>query len=135
MGGCIFSGKPPHLQLLTPSDICVSIRCAVKHDDAPHGWLGASPDGLIQGLATHTLTNTGGRGSSSGGGGTSTPVFPPETAAAAAVAGWGGGAARGAGVVGGEGAGVLEVKCPFNKGRPELAVPPQHAIWYYMPQV
>jgi uracil-DNA glycosylase len=31
--------------------------------------------------------------------------------------------------------GVLEIKCPFNKGHPELAVPPPHAIWYYMPQV
>jgi putative phage-type endonuclease len=33
------------------------------------------------------------------------------------------------------GPGVLEIKCPFNKGHPELAVPPPHAIWYYMPQV
>lgn len=31
--------------------------------------------------------------------------------------------------------GVLEIKCPYNKGHPELAVPPPHAIWYYMPQV
>ena len=31
--------------------------------------------------------------------------------------------------------GILEIKCPFNKGAPELAEPPQRAIWYYMPQI
>lgn len=31
--------------------------------------------------------------------------------------------------------GLVEIKCPFNRGRPDLAVPPEHAIWYYMPQV
>lgn len=70
----------------------------VKHDDAPHGWLGASPDGLIAGL---TIADAPPAGS---------PMH-------------------------GAGAGVLEIKCPFNKGRPEEAVPPAHAIWYYMPQV
>jgi uracil-DNA glycosylase len=71
----------------------------VKRDDAPHGWLGASPDGLIGGLS----------------------IADPG--------------APGAGPVQGAGAGVLEIKCPYNKGRPELAVPPRQAIWYYMPQV
>ena len=31
--------------------------------------------------------------------------------------------------------GLLEVKCPFNKGRPEGARPWQEPPWYYMPQV
>jgi putative phage-type endonuclease len=78
----------------------------VKHDDPPHGWLGASPDGLVQGLEiSNTLilpttnNNTNGRSSL------------------------------------GQGPGILEIKCPYNKGHPELAVPPQRAIWYYMPQL
>ena len=33
------------------------------------------------------------------------------------------------------GPGVLEIKCPYNKGHPELADPPKKAIWYYMPQI
>lgn len=33
------------------------------------------------------------------------------------------------------GPGILEIKCPFNKGHPELATPPNRAIWYYMPQI
>jgi hypothetical protein len=35
----------------------------------------------------------------------------------------------------GEGPGILEIKCPYNRGRPELAAPPQQPPWYYMPQV
>ncbi len=31
--------------------------------------------------------------------------------------------------------GILEIKCPYNKGSPELAEPPKRAIWYYMPQI
>lgn len=41
----------------------------------------------------------------------------------------------GSGVVAGEGPGILEVKCPFNKGDPNRAAPPKLAQWYYMPQV
>ena len=70
----------------------------VKHDDAPHGWLGASPDGLIA-------------------------SFEVDSAAAAAP--------RPAV----HGPGILEIKCPYNKGRPDLAEPPSRAIWYYMPQL
>ncbi|KAI8106686.1 hypothetical protein M9434_001340 [Picochlorum sp. BPE23] len=33
------------------------------------------------------------------------------------------------------GPGILEIKCPYNKGHPELATPPNRAIWYYMPQI
>lgn len=32
-------------------------------------------------------------------------------------------------------AGILEVKCPYNKGKPELALPWQVMPYYYMPQV
>lgn len=32
-------------------------------------------------------------------------------------------------------AGILEVKCPFNKGKPELALPWTNMPFYYMPQV
>ncbi|XP_076892528.1 uncharacterized protein LOC143544279 [Bidens hawaiensis] len=31
--------------------------------------------------------------------------------------------------------GILEVKCPFNKGKPELALPWTKMPYYYMPQV
>ncbi|URE39707.1 YqaJ-like viral recombinase domain [Musa troglodytarum] len=31
--------------------------------------------------------------------------------------------------------GILEVKCPYNKGKPELALPWQIVPYYYMPQV
>ncbi len=41
----------------------------------------------------------------------------------------------GSGVIAGEGPGVLEIKCPFNKGDPNRAAPPKMAQWYYMPQV
>lgn len=87
----------------------------MKHDDPAHGWLGASPDGLIGGL--EVSGHDGGDGE------------PPGPAALAALPG-----VRGAGVVSGAGPGILEVKCPFNKGQPERAVPPEKAIWYYMPQ-
>jgi hypothetical protein len=80
----------------------------VKHDDMAHGWLGASPDGLIGGLS---VAQEGGQ------------------APAPSRGMWG------EGLLAGQGPGILEVKCPFNKGRPETAVPPAHAIWYYMPQV
>jgi hypothetical protein len=41
----------------------------------------------------------------------------------------------GSGVIAGEGPGVLEIKCPFNKGDPNRAAPLKMAQWYYMPQV
>ena len=41
----------------------------------------------------------------------------------------------GAGVFAGDGAGVVEIKCPFNKGDPNSATPPKLPQWYYMPQV
>lgn len=64
----------------------------VKHDDAAHSWLGASPDGLISALSVDSQPGC-------------------------------------------RGPGVVEIKCPYNKGAPESATPPPHAIWYYMPQV
>jgi len=36
---------------------------------------------------------------------------------------------------GATGPGVLEIKCPFNKGEPEQAVPYRSMPYYYMPQV
>lgn len=38
-------------------------------------------------------------------------------------------------ITGGEGPGILEVKCPFNRGRPQTAKPYPVAPYYYMPQV
>ena len=35
----------------------------------------------------------------------------------------------------GEGPGVLEIKCPYNRGRPQEGTPPAQPPWYYMPQV
>ena len=97
----------PSLRLVT---LLGHSAAAVKHDDPAHGWLGASPDGLIESLSLD--------GTASG------------TAAGAEA-----GAAQRAGPLAGAGRGILEIKCPFNRGAPQLAVPPPHAIWYYMPQV
>lgn len=110
---------PPHLtspRLTSPFLTCLRFS-AVKHDDPVHGWLGASPDGIIEALSLDT----------------------PAAGAAAAAAGlppgvWGS-VAQGAGPLAGPGRGILEIKCPYNRGQPELAVPPKHATWYYMPQV
>eukprot|EP01018_Ginkgo_biloba_P022671 Gb_23631 [translate_table: standard] len=38
------------------------------------------------------------------------------------------------GLVGSSG-GILEVKCPYNKGRPELGLPWASVPYYYMPQI
>lgn len=57
-------------------------------------------------------------------------VAPGATQGPRLPLGW-----HGAGQLAGPGPGILEVKCPYNKGRPELASPPPTAIWYYMPQV
>ncbi|WOL01335.1 hypothetical protein Cni_G10051 [Canna indica] len=54
------------------------------HMEANHGWLGASPDGLLG--------------------------WHPD-------------------------GGILEVKCPYNKGKPELALPWKIMPYYYMPQL
>ncbi|XP_071690932.1 uncharacterized protein [Rutidosis leptorrhynchoides] len=35
----------------------------------------------------------------------------------------------------GQNLGILEVKCPYNKGKPELALPWTNMPYYYMPQV
>lgn len=43
--------------------------------------------------------------------------------------------ASGDGVMHGDGPGILEIKCPFNRGNPNSAAPPKLAQWYYMPQV
>ena len=35
----------------------------------------------------------------------------------------------------GSGPGVLEIKCPYNRGKPQQGRPPAQPPWYYMPQV
>ena len=92
----------------------------VKHDDPPHGWLGASPDGLVQGLEIRTTSSTTENTNSSTGG--SNLILPNNTSSSSSSSL-------------GQGPGILEIKCPYNKGRPDLAVPPRQAIWYYMPQL
>jgi len=77
----------------------------VKKDDVVHDWLGASPDGLVAGLGL--LQEQGGKQGEIG-----------LTLGSNSI-----------------GPGILEIKCPFNKGRPDLAEPPRRAIWYYMPQI
>lgn len=59
-----------------------------KEGDDLHGWLGASPDGLIDANVSKSYTQGG----------------------------------------------ILEVKCPHNKGNPEKGVPWQSVPYYYMPQ-
>ncbi|KAK9819245.1 hypothetical protein WJX81_006301 [Elliptochloris bilobata] len=81
-------------------------RFRVLRDDDVHGWLGASPDGLIDGL-----------------------LAQPSTGDPGAALG------SGARVLAGAGAGVLEIKCPYNRGKPLAATPPRTPAWYYMPQV
>ncbi|CAG9465778.1 unnamed protein product [Pedinophyceae sp. YPF-701] len=63
-----------------------------------HSWLGASPDGLVDGSRL--------------GAGASVPRSMVPA-----------------------GPGVLEIKCPFNGGRPEMAQPWRVAPYYYMPQL
>ncbi|XP_020253385.1 uncharacterized protein LOC109830523 isoform X2 [Asparagus officinalis] len=62
----------------------VSLLGFAVHAEAQFGWLGASPDGLLD-------------------------CYPD--------------------------CGILEVKCPYNKGKPELALPWQSVPYYYMPQL
>ena len=62
----------------------------------------------------------------------------PQPADAVSLTGSGGAGLRAAGFSRppqGQGAGVLEIKCPFNKGEPTKAKPYKQAPWYYMPQV
>lgn len=77
----------------------------VKKDDVVHDWLGASPDGLVAGLGLQASEAGGGLGQSGS-----------ERAITSTP-------------------GILEIKCPYNKGAPELGEPPKRAIWYYMPQI
>lgn len=102
----------------------------VKARDDVHGWMGASPDGLVAGM-----------GSVAGQGGA-----------------WDGYVVEGARVLGGAGDGLVEIKCPFNRyvhqrcvhqlcvfvtsrictrrrGRIHDAQPPALPQWYYMAQV
>ncbi|KAK9863175.1 hypothetical protein WJX84_006084 [Apatococcus fuscideae] len=68
----------------------------VLRDDEVHGWLGASPDGLIDGFEANS-------------GGSQIPC--------------------------GDGPGILEIKCPWNRGNIATARPYEYAPFYYMPQV
>lgn len=77
----------------------------VKKDDVVHDWLGASPDGLVTGL------------------GLLEEKAPNKSKSDSFIE------------LQSKGPGVLEIKCPYNKGRPDLAEPPTKAIWYYMPQI
>ena len=117
-----------------------------KHEDPPHAWLGASPDGLLPALGV--------RGDPVDGSSMDERVSKDgeDQLEIAMMQGWhhsrkdiygkqtmvkdsmhldDGRCA----VPSGAGPGILEIKCPFNRGRPEDAVPPKHAIWYYMPQL
>lgn len=111
----------------------------MKHSDPPHAWIGASPDGLLP-----ALTLRQGRSVADGDAGLlhwkseigamdkqieknehnikansiDTSMFHGEK-----------------NIPTGIGPGILEIKCPFNKGYPDEAVPPKKAIWYYMPQL
>ncbi|KAL4434638.1 hypothetical protein ABPG77_002761 [Micractinium sp. CCAP 211/92] len=99
----------------------------VRHDDTVHGWLGASPDGLIESLALDPPASAGAGDAAAADNGGSSPSSGGGWQQARPV--------RGAGLLVGPGRGILEIKCPYNRGQPEQAVPPPHAIWYYMPQV
>jgi len=113
---------------------------AVLKPDPAHDWLGASPDGLVP--AAGEVPGPGGASP----GLAPPPPCPPAPGAAAALA-----AAAAAG-----GPGILEIKCPFNRGSPGDGLPwgsmsssgaydkrggaysastPRPPPFYYMPQV
>lgn len=140
------SDLPSHIAML-----------AVKHDDPVHGWLGASPDGLIESLtldagwspAASSSSSAAAAGAGAGSGAAPWDAAAPAGATGSGAALWDAAAAApyglpphvaaavaaGHGPLSGPGRGILEIKCPHNRGQPELAAPPQHATWYYMPQV
>ncbi len=119
-------------------------RFAVLRDDEVHGWLGASPDGLIDSLSAHpgfavlNLVTVPCFCSVD----TAVPVIyllvPTHKTACLGTA-WSGSKALSVASPGalaaGMGPGVLEIKCPFNRGQPESASVPSLPPWYYMPQV
>lgn len=124
--------RPRSLPAQTPR-APASTPPTVRHDDPIHGWLGASPDGLIESLSLDATAPAGAAGAA---GGDDLSGGSDAGSTGAGAAGWQHAApVRGAGPLAGPGRGILEIKCPYNRGQPELAVPPPHAIWYYMPQV
>lgn len=102
----------------------------VKHDDAPHGWLGASPDGLVCGWTARYDNDNRVTGAMK----STAPSAPIRNNDGPSSVSNKGSKYREKSVMF-EGPGIVEIKCPFNKGHPELAIPPRHAIWYYMPQL
>ncbi|KAK9817240.1 hypothetical protein WJX72_011650 [[Myrmecia] bisecta] len=86
-----------------------SCRFQVLRDDDVHGWLGASPDGLIEGLVASPAAPS--------------PVLAPAISMPKLDERFEG-----------QGQGVLEIKCPFNRGNPASGTPWATAQWYYMPQ-
>ena len=97
-------------------------RFEVLCEDDAHDWLGASPDGLIE------LVSAGGGGAEE-----EAPLSSPPSAAAFPSAALSDGAA--AGGKASSGGGVLEIKCPFNRGSPREASPWRVPPHYYVPQV
>ena len=89
---------------LTGADVSHMLFRVLSPDEAEL-WLGASPDGLVSGAGTE-----GARDASS------VSVFPGGAGDAPAAPG------------------VLEIKCPWNKGDPLGAVPYPTVPWYYVPQ-
>ena len=91
-------------------------RFEVLLEDDAHDWLGASPDGLIEIV----------EGSGSGGGeeeGLLVPLSSPS------------GSDNDGSETSNAGGGVLEIKCPFNRGKPFEATPWTSPPHYYVPQV
>ncbi len=93
----------------------------VRRADDVHGWLGASPDGLVAGMGS--LRGKGGLRHEGGGRevGRVRPHVPMS------IAGF---VVEGAGVFEGSGDGLVEIKCPYNKGNVMDAVAPFQPQWY-----
>lgn len=127
------------MPFLTEENMCTPLHTAVKHDDPVHGWLGASPDGLIESLTLEAgpplASSWDPAAAAARGSGAAAAPWDAAAAASGLPPGVAAAIATGRGPLAGPGRGILEIKCPHNKGQPELAVPPQHATWYYMPQV
>ena len=112
-------------------------RFEVLCEDDAHDWLGASPDGLIE-LVVSSSSRGGGDGEEEG----LLSSSPSSSLSAAALRVDDAGDADDGDADdddGGEtfntGGGVLEIKCPFNRGSPLDASPWSVPPHYYVPQV
>lgn len=96
----------------------------VRRSDDVHGWLGASPDGLVAGMGS---SGEGGGGQVVVGEQGRQVVVGEQGRVSVHVPGF---VVEGACVMAGMGDGLVEIKCPYNKGNVMNAVAPFQPQWY-----